>query len=292
MAGIRIDALPPTNTLDRDDEIPVMFGGHTIKIKVGQILDLFVVGAPAGLDTWLELLTEVASKNPLIHGSTAKTLLVDADEIGGANSATSFAALKVTLANLRDSLAADPWAFQPVGSYVWADDGISGFVAPSKNKSYRYIELTAGLTGVGAYNESVLTGESVSGSAPLVQATAVINLTGSQFNGQTQRLINTEARTLRPAATPGTAQADAVQNMTGVYDFRRLLGGGSILVGSSGVFTFGSAASSDTRLNVDPGGGTLQSDRLNFSLANSSGARTDVETRVKNLGVRAYRRIK
>ncbi|PZR86248.1 MAG: hypothetical protein DI537_29060 [Stutzerimonas stutzeri] len=99
----------------------------------------------------------------------------------------------------------DPWALVPLGIPMPADIGMAGFVAPPKNKNYRYILLSAGETGVGAYNEGVLTAESVSGSSPTISATATVSLVGSPFNGATARLINTTREILRPG-TPGVFQ--------------------------------------------------------------------------------------
>lgn len=103
----------------------------------------------------------------------------------------------------------DPWSLVPLGIPVPADLGMTGFVAPPKNKHYRYIVLSAGETGLGAYNEGALTGESVSGSSPTISATATIALAGTQFNGATVRLINTTREILRPGS-PGVLQLGQV----------------------------------------------------------------------------------
>jgi hypothetical protein len=109
------------------------------------------------------------------------------------------------------TFVSDPWAFQPIGVPVAVLDNLSGVSAPPTNLAYRYVKLTAGLTGSGSYNNGILTSETVSGSAPLVSATAVINLSSSPLNGQTVRLINTERRFLRAYDAAGTVMDDAFQ---------------------------------------------------------------------------------
>jgi hypothetical protein len=109
---------------------------------------------------------------------------------------------------LRDPLpltvAADPWLYQPVGVPIAVFDNLAGVSQPPTNNSaYRYIKMTA----ADAYNTGVLTSESVTGSAPLVIATAVVSLSGSPINGQTVQLINTERRSLR-AGNSGGIEAD------------------------------------------------------------------------------------
>lgn len=110
----------------------------------------------------------------------------------------------VTLSQVQ-AIFNDPYALQPIGMPLPLDVGMAGFTPPPKNKSYRYIVLTAGQTGSGSYNEGILTGEVTSGSYPLIISYAVISLAGSPFNGSTVRLINTERRFLR-AGYPGTVE--------------------------------------------------------------------------------------
>lgn len=105
----------------------------------------------------------------------------------------------------------DPWALQPIGVEIAANAGMSIFTAPPKDKSYRYIQLSAGASGAGGYNEGALTTESVSGSSPTIVATAVISLAGSPLLGATVRLINTTREFLRPGS-PGTQEAS--QNLS------------------------------------------------------------------------------
>lgn len=107
-----------------------------------------------------------------------------------------------------DAFLADPWAYQPIGVPLPIDWGTGVFTPPPKDKAYRYILLSAGATGAGLYNAGVLGSENVSGSWPTVNATGVVNLAGSPFNGVTIRLINTERRFIR-AGDPGALQDSA-----------------------------------------------------------------------------------
>lgn len=119
----------------------------------------------------------------------------------------------------------DIWALIPIGSPFPLWTHLTGVTAPpTDNANYRYIKLTAS----DSYNTGVLTGESVSGSAPLVQATAAISDAGSALNGQTVRLINTERRVLR-AGSSGTVEADALQ---GHRHSQSMTTGGSINTGN------------------------------------------------------------
>ena len=82
-------------------------------------------------------------------------------------------------------------------------------IPPATGTNFRYISLTA----ADSYNDGALTGESVSGSAPDITATAVIDFPASPFHGETINLINTERRTLR-AGESGTLQNDAIKSHT------------------------------------------------------------------------------
>lgn len=108
----------------------------------------------------------------------------------------------------------DVWEFIPVGHPFPLWTHLTGVAAPpTDNPNYRYIKLTAS----DSYNTGVLTGESVSGSSPLVQATAVIDDDDSPLDGQTVRLINTERRFVR-AGSSGAVEADAMEAHTHTYN--------------------------------------------------------------------------
>lgn len=165
----------------------------------------------------------------------------------------------------------DPWACLPIGVPVPVFTHITGVSAPPTDRSYRYIKLTAS----DSYNSGVLTSESVSGSAPLVLASAVVSLSGSPINGKTVQLINTERRVLR-AGSSGTLQDDAMQGHHHVQSISRATTAGttaSIARGGSIVnnLTVGDASPSDDGANGTP--------------------RTANETRAKNIGADYYMRI-
>ena len=101
----------------------------------------------------------------------------------------------------------DPWAFQPLGVPIPVFMHLSGVTIPPLDRSYRYIQLSAGAS----YNAISLASEVVSGSAPLVSATAIVAVADSPLNGQSIRLINTEQRVLRAGNSSGAVMDDAFQ---------------------------------------------------------------------------------
>lgn len=171
---------------------------------------------------------------------------------------------------LADLIANAPWFACGVGGVYEVDDTKTGAAIPPTNDArFRFVRLTAGLTGSGAYNQGCLTGESVSGSAPLVVATAAVNLTGSPMLGQTINLINTERRFLRAGAA-GTTENDQIQDHTHTMQVATAAG--------SGTTTISRGSAENTGIFRDTSGAT--------------GARTGTETRSKNLGVSYFMRIK
>mgnify|MGYP001340715397 FL=1 len=144
--------------------------------------------------------------------------------------------------NVQEALeaAADPWAVQPIGVPIPVFDHIPGVTPPPTDRSYRYIKLSAGEAGAGGYNEGVLMGEAVEGSAPLIYAAAFIDLPSSPVHGQAVRLINTERRFIR-AGSSGGIQDDAFQShlhgpppgVTGyvTWQSNSLGSGGSVVMG-------------------------------------------------------------
>lgn len=178
----------------------------------------------------------------------------------------------------------DSWFVQPVGVPIPLQSDLTGVAEPpTDNALYRYIKLTAS----DAYNGGVLTSESISGSAPLVQATAVIDDAESPLNGQTVRLINTERRVLR-AGSAGTVQNDAMQQITGTLS---RVGSNRILFnGGSGAFSMPSG--SESFIDVGSGSTGPYNGNVSFDSADSANARTGDETRSKNIGVDYYMRIR
>ena len=161
----------------------------------------------------------------------------------------------------------DPWLMQPIGVPIPVYDQMAGVSAPPTTAAYRYIKLTA----ADAYNAGVLTSESVTGSAPLVLATAVISLAGSPLNGLSVNLINTERRVLR-AGSSGAIEADAFQGHQFVIAYTNL---NYALGGYPGLYNTGQSAVS--AITSDGTNGTPR-------IAN--------ETRGKNIGATYYMRVK
>ena len=156
------------------------------------------------------------------------------------------------------------WLAKAVGEPFALRDDLAGVLAPPTNDSrFRYIKLTAS----DSYNTGVLTSESVSGSVPLVVATAIISLAASPLNGVTVNLWNTERRSPRPGSS-GTLQNDAFQSHSHTINIKATSGAAAAF----GYATYGNGQ--DSQYNTDTISG-----------------RTDIETRVKNQGVTYYMRI-
>lgn len=181
-----------------------------------------------------------------------------------------------------DFLTYLPWYARGIGEIIYVDTSIAGVsIPPQSHADLVYIELTAGKTGSGQFNEGKLTSESVSGSAPLTEATATISVVGSPINGKTIHLLNTEEAILRPRASGvGSLQQDQMQQITG--SFSSYSGG---INSASGAFS-----KSGSGFRTDPS--TPIENSASFNSANSPGARTGTETRMKNIGVTAYMRVK
>ena len=169
----------------------------------------------------------------------------------------------------------------PIGGYVTVQTDLTGAEEPDPAT---YIKLEAGLTGGGQYNEGKLDNESVSGSAPLVEATAEIVDAESPLNGQTVHLLETERRYLMPGDSPGTVAFDQMQQITGKFAGGRDEGGGSTAL-NEGAFSL-----KETSPGVGDGESTIW--RYNFDSANSPDARTGDHTNVKHIEVAVYMRIK
>jgi len=185
--------------------------------------------------------------------------------------------------------ASSIWSSQPIGVPIPVASNhfasLSAALPPTDNPAFRYVLLTAGEADSGEYNEGILTSESVSGSAPLVQATGVVSLSGSLLNGKTIRLINTERRFLR-AGSVGTVENDQMQKITGSVGFNRTAVAnvdGAIIVGG----TPGSSAAASGALAT--GSFAIDSSASPSARASST---TDGETRSKNIGMTYIMRLK
>ncbi|WP_323026530.1 hypothetical protein [Castellaniella sp.] len=121
-----------------------------------------------------------------------------------ANAATSASSASDSADRAEAVPATAPWMSIPIGTPFPIVGGAP--VPPTDNPAFRYVLLTAGQTGAGGYNEGVLTSETVTGTSPLIEATATVNLAGSPMNGQLLHLINTEGRFV------GAGAVEAVEN--------------------------------------------------------------------------------
>lgn len=184
------------------------------------------------------------------------------------------------------SKVVDPWLCRAVGEVVFVDTSNNGVqVPPASSTDYVWIELTAGLTGVGGFNNGKLTAETITGSGATLSAVATIAVSGSPMNGDVIDLLNTEGRIPRPSTSPGAKQDDALQNIIGYW--RSQYGPRTSGAVASGAFYFdtGNQVSGQYDYAVS---GTMQA--LTFDA--SRVARTSTETRMKNVGVKAYMRVK
>lgn len=188
----------------------------------------------------------------------------------------------VAVANL-----ADAWALQPIGVPFGLWTHLAGVsTPPTDNPNYRYIKLTAS----DSYNTGVLTSESVSGSAPLVQATAVISDASSPMNGQTVHLINTERRVIR-AGNSGSIEADALQDHDH-FQYESATANGDLLQGVNvnGRGPSVSGRSTTTGLTATTNNAVVTGGM--FQGLTGGTLRTANETRVKSIGADYYMRIR
>lgn len=177
-----------------------------------------------------------------------------------------------------DALKAEtPYTGTPIGGYI------TPFSPPPTNNShFRYVLCTAGQTGAGGYNEGVLTSETVTGAFPTNQATAVVSLAGSPFNGETIHLINTEGRFVGAGSLEAFLN-DALQNIigqvSGINFYGSPAGSGALTVAVSGTPLSGGTT---TAANYGV---------VTVDLSKGTGARTDIVTRPRSHVLPHYRRI-
>ena len=174
-----------------------------------------------------------------------------------------------------------------IGEVFCLLDNLDGVSAPDNSGELKYIKLTAN----DSYNDGLLGNESISGSAPLLQATAEIVDSESPLDGETVHLVNTEGRYLKPGTSPGDVANDQMQQITGNF---RAAGnnfsnrnsfptvGGSFSSRGSGTFSDGPGAA----------GQSNSSGSIDFDSSDSPGARTGDYTDVKHLEVTFYMRIR
>lgn len=187
-----------------------------------------------------------------------------------------------TIVTPKKLVALDPWALQPIGVPIGLFTDIALDSVPPSNKSYRYISLSAD----DGYNAGVLTGETVTGTGPLLEATAVINLSGSPLNGKTVRLINTERRVLR-AGLSGTVQGDQFQGFVFASPDNQPL-------------AYHNSGTSVPSTGTNPGresafrtpDGSVWRAAIAVDDGTNGAPRIGTETRSKNIGVTIFLRIK
>jgi len=185
----------------------------------------------------------------------------------------------------------DPFLLKPLAEPFPVWDHIPGAATPDNSGTAKFIRLTAGQSGVGGYNEGLLTDEQVSGSAPLVEADAEIAV--GPMAGQRVPLINTETSFIRPGTSSGTLQFDQMQRITGVFGSDggggAIWGGNSLASISSGALIAG--ASGANRGSAGSGATAF----VTLDSASSPDARasdtTSGETRSKNRQATYYMRV-
>ena len=212
---------------------------------------------------------------PAVDGSQLTGSVVQLEDVGGVPGLPAVDGSQLT------GIAAGSGV--PIGGTVMVQTHLTGAEEPDPEM---YIKLEAGLTGVGGYNEGKLTNENVSGSAPLVVATAEISDSESPMFGQVVNLWMTEGRYPKPGTTPGTVAFDQMQQITGFVSqhiprepgisFDGAFSGSSVSVHSP----FGTVGSGYRVISLD------------FDSANSPNARTSDTTDVKHEQVAVYLRIK
>jgi hypothetical protein len=285
---LRIDQLQTTIYPSLSHFFAAMKDGETVQLSIQQVLTLIRANlaetAPGTLDT-IDEIAAALQDNPdaitEILNEQALRLKRDGSNFADASEKATFrSAAGLDYADL-------PWLSKPIGEPFPILTNVTGVNAPPTGSSdYRYVQLTAGLTGVAAYNEGCVGSESTTGSAPLVQSTATITLAGSPMVGQTIRMINTEGRFLRASTASGAVENDQMQTITG-----------SVTGGyNRGLWSAPSGAFSGVTLETsgyDTAGAAI-SLYGGFSLnsANSPDARTGLETRSKNLQATYFMRIK
>lgn len=180
-----------------------------------------------------------------------------------------------------------PYMSMPIGVPFPIWDHLPGCpLPPTDNPHFRFVKLTAS----DSYNAGALTNESVSGSAPLIVATAKIAVPGSPIDGATIYLKNT-MRAYGRAGQSGVLENDALQDIGGTFQLRRGDLGENLAYGGSGsmVITTGTGTAAQ-RLSANAQGASLSGDTVSFSP--SAVARTANETRVRGVGENLYMRTK
>lgn len=267
--GIRIDQLPSTVNPSLAHEFTAMKDGLTVKLSLDQLRALI-----AAIYDPQEIAADAFSRSNHTGEQEISTITGLADALDAnvrVDLAQSF--LPAEQEQARENIGIDYWQGKAIGEPFALWDHMSGLPIPPKGQ---FIKLTAGLTGAGGYNEGLLSSENVSGSFPLVIATATISDVASPLYGQIVSLINSEGRFIRASTSSGSVQNDAIQDHT----HNRNSGGLSELAVVTGTGY------------ADPSAGTTRSLTPATKTGAVTDARTAAETRVKNIGATYYMRIK
>jgi len=185
-----------------------------------------------------------------------------------------------------DNFDSKPYASFPIGVPFAIWDHFAPVLLPDNSGSIKFIKLTAN----DSYNDGLLTNETVSGSAPLVEATAEIDV--GPLVGLTVHLLNTEEAVVRARGTSGALQMDQMQRITGVVNSGAA--GIEIIAAytSLGDGALNAVGSESRSMASRVGGGRSQ---LQLNSANSPDARasstTAGETRAKNVSATYYMRV-
>ena len=267
--------------IDNDNTLRSMFSGDSFPTNPEPVLGqpcyrtdlnkLFIYTA----DGWVEIMGK-----PIYDPRSISADVFHMDNMTeGSNTKIMTAEERIKLNNT----IVDPsgYNFLPIGVPIPIWDHLSITIPPNTGSGAIYIRLTAGQSGPGGYNQGLLRSETVSGSAPLVTATAIIDLPDSPIYNQTIHLINTEEAFIRARTVSGELQNDQMQRITGYFHTHHVGAGGAFrLVSSEPVWSWGREILG----------------RIDFNSANSPNARvsstTSGETRSKNVSATWYLRIR
>lgn len=159
------------------------------------------------------------------------------------------------------------WAGKGIGEVFYLRDDLPGTtVPPVDDTGFRFIKLSAN----DAYNAGVLSNETISGSAPLIVATATISLLDSSLNGLTINLLNTEGRFLRSGQSGALKDSQNLSHLHGATmggsgNHSHAIGGSATVLLAGGGIGYGVASGSTSTglggnhvhtLTIDAEGGT------------------------------------
>lgn len=242
MAGIRIDALDGTSLASRDHELPAMKDGLTVKLTVGQILDLIVGAAPGALDTLEELAAALGDNEEFANTVTialaarlekAQNLADLPDKpVARANLGAASAVQAVPVGVVMDfagTAAPSGWLmcygqtvsratyaalFDAIGTAFGAGDGATTFAVPDLRGL-----VTAGKDNMGGVSANRLTGLSGGVDGDILGASGgseVHLLTASQIPDHTHNAPATGNFVVSGGGTAAAGSASATWGSSGI----------------------------------------------------------------------------